>query len=166
MDINSLFPASFLKAADLQGQPRTATIDSCAPEQIGDTETKPVLRFVGIQKGLVLNRTNAAVIAAAYGPETDHWRGRQITLFSMPVNYQGRMVDGIRVQAAPQQPAPPAQQPAPAPQPSMTPQQASTAWQAPWESTPQATTQQPAPAAAPPPQSAVPSDGVDSDVNW
>jgi hypothetical protein len=110
MDINNLFPASFLKAADLQGQPRTATIESCTPEPIGEGENKPVLRFTGIPKGLVLNRTNATVIANVFGNETDNWRGRQITLFSMPVSYQGRMVDGIRVQAAP--PAPP---PAPAP---------------------------------------------------
>lgn len=146
MDINSLFPASFLKAADLQGQPRTATIESCAPEQIGDSETKPVLRFVGIPKGLVLNRTNATVIASAFGTETDHWRGQQVTLFSMPVSFQGRMVDGIRVQAAA----------------AATPEQAGQSFQAPPQPpavTAPAATPQPAPAAPPAP-------AEDGDLTW
>ena len=98
MDINSLFPSSFLKAADLQGQPRRVVIESCAPEQIDANEPpKPVLRFKGVDRGLVLNRTNAAVLAAGLGTETTGWTGHEIELFSMPVSYQGRMVDGIRV---------------------------------------------------------------------
>ena len=118
MDITTLFPSSYLKAADLQGQPRQVVIESCVAEKISDSETKPVLRFVGIDRGLILNRTNAAVIVGAFGSETNGWVGKGLTLMVMPVNFQGRMVDAIRVQVAaseqatPQFQAPPVEPPA------------------------------------------------------
>lgn len=100
MDINSAFPSTYLKAADLAGQMRTVTIERVALELVGDTDQKPVVYFVGIPKALVMNRTNGAAIANAYGTETDNWIGKQITLFSAPVSFQGRVVDAIRVTAS------------------------------------------------------------------
>ena len=131
MDINSAFPSTYLKAADLAGQMRTVTIERVALELVGDTDNKPVVYFVGIPKALVLNRTNGSAIANAYGTETNGWTGKQITLFSAPVSFQGRVVDAIRVTAssaaspgtAPQggvfgvTPAQPVAAPQPAPQP-------------------------------------------------
>jgi hypothetical protein len=101
VDINALFPSNFLKAADLKNQPRTVTIESCTLEQVSDGEHKPVLHFIGVPKGLVLNKTNSQTLGNAFGYETDHWPGKQIMLFSTPVNFQGRMVDAVRIQAAP-----------------------------------------------------------------
>lgn len=97
MLITDLFPSSFLKAADLGGQIREVTIESLTQEQLSDGQSKPVLKFVGIPKGLILNRTNAVSLAAALGPETDAWTGKRIRLFATPVQFQGRFVDAIRV---------------------------------------------------------------------
>jgi hypothetical protein len=65
-------------------------------EEVGD-DKKPVLYFSGTDKGLVLNVTNANSIKELYGPETNDWRGRAITLYVAKVEYQGKRMDGIRV---------------------------------------------------------------------
>jgi hypothetical protein len=63
----------------------------------GDGETKPVLYFVGKKKGLVLNKTNATKLSAAYGDETDEWAGKDVILYPDQATFQGRVVDCIRV---------------------------------------------------------------------
>lgn len=111
MKISSAFPGAYLKAVDLQGRAARVTIAECAMEHF-DEGDKPVLRFSGKDRGLVLNKTNAAVIVDAYGDETNNWRGRPLELYPDRVMFSGRMVDAIRVRipAAPPvtQPAPPA----------------------------------------------------------
>lgn len=99
MNINSAFPSSYVKACDLQGQPVTVTMREIAIEDVsGDgTEAKPVLYFQGMSKGLVLNKTNAATIAGAYGEETDHWRGQSLTIFPTTTLFKGQMTECIRV---------------------------------------------------------------------
>ena len=105
MNINSAFPSSYLKAADFNGKRvrltmRTVTMETMQSRD-GTDEKKPVLYFSGTDKGLVLNKTNAAAIAEMYGPETDDWAGKQIVLYPTKVDMGGRMVDGIRVYMAP-----------------------------------------------------------------
>lgn len=96
MQISAAFPSEYLKAADLGGRQVAVTIDRVEVRELGD-DHKPVLFFQGKDKGVVLNKTNATAIAAAYGDETEQWSGRPIILFSTKVSYQGRMQDGIRV---------------------------------------------------------------------
>ncbi len=97
MNINEVFPSKYLKASDLQGKKITVTISHVEMDDIGDG-TKPVLYFAGKDKGLVLNKTNAAVIAHQHSPETDGWKGKEIKLYSAPVSFKGQMVDGLRVE--------------------------------------------------------------------
>lgn len=117
MDINAAFPSKYVRACDLQGRDVTMTIANVSPEDVGDSEPKPVVHFSGTDKGLVLNKTNANIISGLYGPETDHWIGQKITLFPTQTDFQGKPVECIRVrmnkpQPAPQQnPAPPAENP-------------------------------------------------------
>ena len=96
MDINAAFPGTYLKAVDLKGRKVTVTMDRVAIEDVGG-EHKPVLYFAGTDRGLVLNKTNGNLIAELHGPETDHWHGKKITLYSKRVEFQGGMRDGIRV---------------------------------------------------------------------
>ena len=56
-----------------------------------------VLKFQGETKGLVLNKTNASMIAHDYGREIDDWVGKTIECYKDAVPYQGRIVDAIRV---------------------------------------------------------------------
>lgn len=101
MDISALFQSNYLKASDLQGQARRVIIESCTPETLGQAnEIKPVLRFRGVPRGLVLNKTNAQLLAASFGTETDRWIGQAVELYPENVIYQGRVTAGIRVRAA------------------------------------------------------------------
>lgn len=104
MDINSAFPSAYLKAADLQNREVTVTMSHVRVEDIGGDQ-KPVLYFMGKERGLVLNKTNSTNIADAYGPETEGWQGCQVTLFPAWVDFQGRSVQSIRVRPAGQQTA-------------------------------------------------------------
>ena len=98
MKISDAYPSNYLKAADLQGKNILLKMDRVEYEKIGDDE-KPVLFFVGKQKGIVLNKTNSAKIAAAYGDETDDWRDQDIVLFTAMVDYKGDTVEAIRCRA-------------------------------------------------------------------
>ena len=105
MDINSCYSGSYIKAADLQGKTVPVLVDRVQVEDVGG-EDKPVLYFSGKDRGLVLNKTNAGVIAALYGPETDNWPGSKLKLYSTKVDFQGRIVDAIRIRGAEPEAAP------------------------------------------------------------
>lgn len=117
MRISSAFPSTYLKAADLQGRRVKVTMQHVAMEDIGG-ELKPILYFLGKEKGLVLNKTNANTIVHAYGDSTEDWNGAQIELYEAMVEFQGRQVQAIRIhvprmQAAAPPPKPAAPEPAP-----------------------------------------------------
>jgi hypothetical protein len=99
MKISEKFASNFLKAEDLGGRRVHVVIASVGEEKIGD-EDHAIAYFRGKQKGLVLNKTNASYLAAAISDETDDWPGREIVLYPTKVNFQGRMVDAIRVEMA------------------------------------------------------------------
>jgi hypothetical protein len=98
MKISDAYPSNYLKAADLQGRNILLKMDRVEIEKIGEDE-KPVLFFVGKQKGVVLNKTNSTKIAAAYGDDTDDWRDQEIVLFPAMVDYKGETVEAIRCRA-------------------------------------------------------------------
>lgn len=107
MKIGSAFPSDYLKAADLNGKAVRVTIDSVSMEKIGDDQ-KPSVHFVGKDKTLILNKTNAARIVEATGSdETNDWSGWSITLYPCKVDYQGKRVDAIRVDDRPGSSRPP-----------------------------------------------------------
>jgi hypothetical protein len=119
MNINDTFPSNYLKASDLQNREVTVTISHVVNEKMGQ-DIKPILYFQNKQKGVVLNKTNAMTVAGMYGPETDHWAGRQVTLMSVWTDFQGKQVQAIRIKPVfpnPQMQAPIPQQAQPAPQP-------------------------------------------------
>ncbi len=114
MDITAAFPSKHLKVADLGGKPVRLKIASVNEgEKIGD-DIKPVISFEGTSKTLVLNITNANLIVLALKTkETNDWPGQVIELYPDMTQYQGRLVDCIRVRAPTSRPAP-QQQTAPA----------------------------------------------------
>lgn len=97
VNINSAFPSDYLRADDLKGRTVKVTIDDVTMEKMGEDQ-KPVVHFVGKDKGLALNKTNALMIASSYGPDTDAWRGKEIEIRPDKTSFQGRIVDCIRVQ--------------------------------------------------------------------
>jgi hypothetical protein len=100
MNINDAFPSKYLKATDLPEEgSQVVTIEKIALEEIGrDKETKPVIYFEEFSRALVCNKTNARAIARAIGSEDfDDWVGSKINLYRADVEFQGEMVEAIRV---------------------------------------------------------------------
>lgn len=96
MNIGEVFPSKYLKAADLDGRELTVRISHMKLEEVG-SDKRMVCYFERAQKGLVLNKTNANMIALAYGQETEDWIGKEITLFEFMTDYKGTPTLSIRV---------------------------------------------------------------------
>jgi len=116
MKLTEAFPSKWLKAADLEAQPRLVTIETVKLEAVEEGKpAKPVIVLRGMTQGLVLNKTNGNALAAFLGDDTDHWSGKKIVLFPTQAEFQGKVVDCIRVRAPkPQSPSPAAESPSPA----------------------------------------------------
>lgn len=100
MNVNDLFPSRFVKAHDLGGKQVTVTIRDATLEDVGhgaEKERKLALAFEKATKQMLLNRTNAMIIASMYGPETDAWKGKSITIYSARVKAFGAWHDALRV---------------------------------------------------------------------
>ena len=105
MKVDDLYPSRWLKASDLEGQPRLATIEVFTLEEVEQGKPrKPVLRLRGIEAGFVLNKVNGRTLAEFLGDETDAWIGKQIVLYPAKVDYAGQLVDAIRCRAPRQRP--------------------------------------------------------------
>ncbi len=101
MNINSAFPSNYIKASDLNGSAVLVTIADVKVEGVGrDKESKPVVYFVGKQKGMVLNRTNSKKIADIAGSQdTEDWPGTKIAIYPTTTEFGGEEVECIRVKA-------------------------------------------------------------------
>ena len=80
------------------------TIEAIKLEEIGkDKQTKPVLYFQETGTGFICNKTNGRTIARLVGSEEfDDWIGRVIRLYRTEVDFQGEMVEAIRVRSRPE----------------------------------------------------------------
>lgn len=81
---------TYLKAADLNGQDWELVITDWERKEMDQTDFdtgektkrwKVILGFAGEEKKLVLNKTNADAISAAYGDHLDPWIGKTIVLY-------------------------------------------------------------------------------------
>lgn len=96
--MSAAFPSEYLKAADLAGKRVKIKMDRVEMKDIGG-DHKPVLFLIGTDKKIVLNKTNASEIIDAYGDDTDDWHGKTIELYEARVDFQGKKVQAIRVNA-------------------------------------------------------------------
>ena len=101
MLISELFPGRYLKAADIPaGQQLRLTVSGVRQETMESSgEQKGVVHFLEEERGLVLNVTNANVIAESYGEDMDAWSGKPVLLFSTTTDFAGKRVPCIRVRA-------------------------------------------------------------------
>lgn len=128
MHVRLLFPAEYLSHEDLEaaGKDVTLTISSLDQEEVrGDKgkELRWVLSFHEMderhrkdntrpRKRLILNKTNAKQIAQLYGPETNDWAGKRITLYGTTCQAFGDTVGCLRIRpqvprdSTPKQPDP------------------------------------------------------------
>ena len=102
-NITEMYPSRFFRAADVPKRGITLVIETVTQEEVtSDGEGKQkkwALKFKDDDQLLVLNKTNASILAEAFGPDTDSWADKAITLRTEKVSFGGRMTDGIRVAA-------------------------------------------------------------------
>lgn len=104
MHISEIRESKYLKKEEV-GNGLVLTIDSLEQKNLAKEnepeEWKYVLNFQDCDKPLVLNSTNAQIIAMITGSEeTDEWTGHQIELYhDKTIAFGGRLVGGIRVRA-------------------------------------------------------------------
>ena len=97
--ISELFPGKYLKAADLKGREPIVIVDRVVLEDLGD-ERKAVVYFKDKERGVVLNKTNASMLAELAGDDdTDNWAGTELKLYVAQVEFQGKRVPAIRIDA-------------------------------------------------------------------
>lgn len=105
MRVSDMYPARFMKADDFEeDEVRIVTIKSVEMEELGqgkDKQSKPVIFFRDHEKQLVLNKTNASIIAKFYGDDSDDWFGKKIALHAIEVESFGDIVRAIRVKTTP-----------------------------------------------------------------
>jgi len=96
-----LHPSDYVSAVELKGRDVTVTVKDVIREDLrmqgGKSERKPVVLFVETPKKLVLNKTNAAIIADLHGTEAKAWAGKKITLYPTKTRCGSQTVDCIRV---------------------------------------------------------------------
>jgi hypothetical protein len=117
---HEMFRSKYLKASDLDGTPRTVTIEAAPTETLKNDrgeETKTVLYFKGVRQALPLNLTNWDSVADVTGQDdSDDWPGHKVELYPTTTEMRGKTVDCIRIRA-PAQRELPAKKPAAQKQP-------------------------------------------------
>jgi len=99
--VSDIFGRQFFRGADLPN-PIVVTIESWGSE-LAFGETAYFLTFRDQAAKLKLTQTNANDLALLFGEDFDGWIGREVELYSVPIEIQDRktgepkMVDMIRV---------------------------------------------------------------------
>jgi hypothetical protein len=120
-NINSMTESKFLRKEDV-ASPVLLTITGVSQTNVAKEEDPPELKwcvhFAETAKPMVLNRTNAQLIAQiAQSEETDNWSRTKVVLYNDPsISFGGKLTGGIRVRA-PRVKTPPAGQAQAAPVP-------------------------------------------------
>ena len=109
-NVNDVFSGAYLAARDLNGSEPTVTIQSVEVKELKDGK-KLDIAFVGKQKHLLANKTNTKRIAYMFGDETDGWIGKKVQLYTEMVDFQGNVVEAIRVRPVKASPTPVARKP-------------------------------------------------------
>ena len=98
-DFDLLYGSKYLGATDLNGQRPRRTIGKIEIAELkdkdGSTKRKFVLYFEGEDKALVLNKTNAKKLEAAFGKDGTKWVGTRVELYAEMTSL-GK--EGVRLQ--------------------------------------------------------------------
>ncbi len=107
MNWEAMFPGKYIKSAEFNGKDVTLTVKGVVledlPDDKGGNKKRGVVSFNETPKALVINRTNATCFAKMFGPETNGWLGKRVTLFAAPFNdpFTGEVGTATRVRGSP-----------------------------------------------------------------
>jgi hypothetical protein len=110
-DYDKLYGSRYLGDADLEGGEPRLKISKVEIAELRDkggaTKLKFVVSFEGVEKGLVVNKTNAKKLADAYGKRREQWIGQLVQLYSEDTSFgKGVRVRPLRKPAIVNQPDP------------------------------------------------------------
>jgi hypothetical protein len=93
-----MYGSKYLAVADLHGgQPRhrigKTDVVELKDSKTGKDKRRIILYFNGLDKGLVVNKTNAVALAAELGQDRSNWIGVAVELYSVPT----QLGEGIRL---------------------------------------------------------------------
>ena len=92
------YQSPWLRGEDLGGQSRRVKVERASVEEIrqadGTNQQRIVVTFVGKQKKLICNKTQAMALATALGDDTAGWVGRDVYLTPAPTP-QGKLTISI-----------------------------------------------------------------------
>ena len=84
MKASEIYSSPFLKAADLQRPIKLTVADleigEFTDQKTGAEQKRVIMAFVGAKKRLILNKTHANALVAAYGDEMAAWPGKSVIL--------------------------------------------------------------------------------------
>ncbi|WP_426527248.1 hypothetical protein [Bradyrhizobium sp. McL0615] len=97
-DFDDLYGNKYYSVPDLHGETPHFRIGKIVPAELkekdGSTKRRYLLYFEGVEKALVLNKTNAQKLAAAYGKDYSKWIGMEVELYA---EMTGLGKEGVRV---------------------------------------------------------------------
>ena len=83
---DALFPGRFIKAGEMGDKPATLTITSVYLDHLegedGREKPQAVVGFSETKREWALNKTNAQCLVAMWGPQSDDWLGKHVTLIA------------------------------------------------------------------------------------
>ena len=92
------YQSPWLRAEDLAGQSRRVKVERATLEDIRQADNtnqqRIVVTFVGKQKKLICNKTQAMALATALGDDTAGWLGRDVYLTPAPTP-QGKLTIAV-----------------------------------------------------------------------
>ncbi len=96
---SEMIQSKFLRKEDFdEDQILTIANTKLEPMQGNAAETRWVLYFREMPKGMVLNTTSIRVLEKAFGDDSDDWNGKKVKVYVDPnVSFQGRVVGGLRL---------------------------------------------------------------------
>lgn len=117
--LSEMMPSKYLKKEDLDEHDGEllVTVKKIAHRNVakdGDPEEmKWLCKFAELDKPMIMNSTNLQLMAKALASEdSDDWIGGKVMLYNDPgIQFQGRVVGGLRIKAAPKKKAAPARDP-------------------------------------------------------
>jgi hypothetical protein len=110
-DFDELYGSKYFSVGDLKGGEPRLKIGKVEiaelREKNGTTKHKYVMLFEGVDKGLVINKTNALKLAEAYGKQSSRWIGQTVQLYAEDTSFgKGVRVRPLREPATPAEPDP------------------------------------------------------------
>lgn len=110
--VSDVYSGDYVTAAELPtGRRIPAIVTAVAIEAVGQEQQQKLCLELRNPDGrawprrLVLNKTNAMIMASAFGDDTRDWPSKAIEVWTEPVNFQGKIVQGIRLNVATSAPA-------------------------------------------------------------